>query len=478
MKILFSLFLFCFIGSSAYAHTFIGNGGEGLRVGDKLFVRDLYEASNHLSPYFGSTIDSKFLNLKENSSLSRIHFSRDLLRKKLTDINLFESFLGYYILQAINQYNWIFTEEKLGLLPDDGPIIAIASDARVQIANRDLGNIRLHRASWDQLSEQGKIALIIHEAVFSLLKPICNSQSSCDIMYQSPRLAREITALFFLPPNKKSFDERLKQSLSLPQEMAYCPHGNVGIQLQDSQSLKKFVQENGEDVASRESFFDSTCAEVAKRKGYKINVKLFREPFTVKTYVYATPYGPQSSIMMKERSWDHSEFIEFNDVEACKERLKFLATNWYEKNLNSANRTSCMTSSDDSEVVQTLIQFNRFSNANESTYYSESEVVALKDFSLKQKNAFALFSKRTSFLIPLYQCSWSNNYFLTTASGCEGKKDESVLIGYLSRTSIEGAQKAFFRCLNTKTNTRFVTTQEESCYVHPIRLEGLLGYVP
>ncbi|RZA05007.1 MAG: hypothetical protein EOP11_13840, partial [Proteobacteria bacterium] len=54
--------------------------------------------------------------------------------------------------------------------------------------------IRIHRPSWDRLDENNKAALVLHEVIYSLVRPVPNRQGD---WIQPASTARFITAQVF-----------------------------------------------------------------------------------------------------------------------------------------------------------------------------------------------------------------------------------------------------------------------------------------
>ena len=147
------VFLFLLLPLFAQAHTFIGNGGEGVEFQGSIYVRDLFAMEIHQSPYIGAKTDSRlpiFHSIQFN-------YPRELLARKLTDINQMAPGLGDFLMDALNIYSWTLEEFELRPITDTNDPIVLPPGAKlVQIANR-LGNtIRIHRPSWERLTEIGR----------------------------------------------------------------------------------------------------------------------------------------------------------------------------------------------------------------------------------------------------------------------------------------------------------------------------------
>lgn len=237
------VFLFSYL---SYAGILVGNGGEGFLENKKIYVRDLYDAGIHQSPYFGEVAETRWLDWHKASNIKSIGVSETLLAKKLTDINKMEPHLGTWISQIINQYSWIFTEKELSLLLDDAPIKKDSEKNRVQIANRDLNTIRINSKAWKALSEEQKIALVIHEAIYSMVKPECKNPPTCTEFRQPSRIAREVVAIVF--KKDEHLQPWMKLALGIP-----AMKENFPATLTDRASLvavsKTYETEYGKQIA-------------------------------------------------------------------------------------------------------------------------------------------------------------------------------------------------------------------------------------
>ena len=190
LKILFFLSLNFF--NTVYTSTvIIGNGGEGYKIANQIYVRDLAENGIHLNPYFGNRSDINFVDEIDQNLINKLDLDRVLLNLKLNDINSILPGFVHYLIETAHFHTWSFTGDNLSLLPDDGEIIKIPYQERVQIANRSLLSVRLQNKLWKQLDRKNQVALFIHELVFALLKPIPQHDQT-NLFFQSSRVARQI----------------------------------------------------------------------------------------------------------------------------------------------------------------------------------------------------------------------------------------------------------------------------------------------
>lgn len=194
MNLFIKSFVFLMIFSLAKAdYFFIGNAGEGYLIDKGLFTRDLYDYDLHLQPWIGTNADpllKKAVNKWNPLELSE--HECDLLAQKLTDLNQAKKYLGDDFLLILQFFSWTWTNENLVLLQPDEIRRSIDESKRVSIANRYLQSIVINKASFQKLNSENKIALILHEVVFSLITTEFNPQG-----IQSLSMARQIVAGLF-----------------------------------------------------------------------------------------------------------------------------------------------------------------------------------------------------------------------------------------------------------------------------------------
>ncbi len=308
---------------------FIGNGGETYFVDKSYFLRDLVEAGVQTSPYFhcsGNTpIDDK-LDLKK---LEFLGLDIRLLSQKLCDLDLIYPGFRAIFVDALNFHSWTRIDEPLGLLPDDGPLLKFKSTERNQIANRTLFNIRVQWKLWNQLNSKNRLALIIHEIVFSLLKPSC-TDTTCVLAKQTPRKAREITGLLFSPQSfQNSKSKRKLQSLmflffnlSSISEADWGPPNTIrisyprpgeesqlGVEKQEKQSIPDYLNNVCVAYLGLRESFSSTQISLTY-----IN----RHRFDLVPFIYQTSYGDESGLSIKRFvSMRSSSFYGIKDRQSC-----------------------------------------------------------------------------------------------------------------------------------------------------------------
>ena len=196
----------------------IGNGGEGYRMGHQIYVRDLVENSVHANPYFGDHRASDYIQDFDQTLLRNLNLDLDLLNQKLNDIDSVFPGLAAALVATSRLYSWSLIDESLALLPDEGEIIHIPYEERVQIANRSILSVRLQKQIWQSMNPSHQVALFTHELIFALVQPTSLDHENL-IFQQSARLARQITGQLFAASTYRNSQER--QALINLMKMAF-----------------------------------------------------------------------------------------------------------------------------------------------------------------------------------------------------------------------------------------------------------------
>lgn len=192
------LFLLGFWMATSQAQYVVGNGADGIIEGDRLFLRDLYERDLRDNSSFVEKINPEIVleimtfAKGQGTFLKELEIS--LLVKKLSELHEIDPCISTLLIKALKSYVWQFTETPLTLLPEAGVIRHFPDSQRVQIANRYLTSIHIHRGSWERLSSEHRVALIFHELFYGL--------SAIHPLTGSPvvGLVREIVGRFFQRP--------------------------------------------------------------------------------------------------------------------------------------------------------------------------------------------------------------------------------------------------------------------------------------
>lgn len=316
------------------AQLFVGNGGEGWLIDDQLLVRDLVESGTHLEPYFGEFSSSLPASAIENSGLASLKgVPTGLLLRKLSDAQKFYPFFGDVLLEALSSFSWSMTEQPLRVLPDDAPIIDIDPSQRVQIANRFQGRILIHKQSWMQLNEAHRAALLIHEAVFSLLPPSCKE----GVCQQESHFAREVVGLLFMNPNNAPSRDWIHQRLQLIfgwnwKEQAVYPAITLSLISLEGEVSHEYSLIKAKTKDTRYLFIKEFCqlldTELAENK--KVILSLWRRPFVLHSRSYSPGEDePDQRWLQALPMQSHRQSsLTFSNSAACRVSIEFEAEKW------------------------------------------------------------------------------------------------------------------------------------------------------
>ncbi len=157
-----------------------GAGGNGMLIDGKPYLLDLVEYGIENNPY----IEPGYVKHKQYASVKSIldkladsnetnPFQDSILRENLTlkilEIGSVHSQLALSVLWALQAHSWYIVNKAL-IDAWAGTSSLIVSD-RISLAVRNFKEIRINRAYWNQLDPMNKTALILHEAIYSILYP-------------------------------------------------------------------------------------------------------------------------------------------------------------------------------------------------------------------------------------------------------------------------------------------------------------------
>lgn len=317
MKQLAALLIFTLIPFSArpWGHV-VGNGGDGYLMIDsgKVYLRDLVEAGleedtvipTDVDPYLLKTV--QFIPIPDPSESLRTKLAR-----KLTEINKAHWGLGDYLLYTMKMYTWRFVSFPLEIIPTDGNIIAVPRSEFVQIANRMNTTIRIQKDLWSKMSEENQLALLLHEAVYSLILPESDDTGKS---FQSSVKTREIVGLLFSRDfavrGSAVIERTLRPVLDLPWTWNFPPRGEtlqwrLFIMGKEKEESRRLLTIN---IAKQQKFSDLLLAANAIcRKAYSFQQQmpqtevyllshLERLSFVGKFIDYDSPFGEQYRVQI------------------------------------------------------------------------------------------------------------------------------------------------------------------------------------
>jgi hypothetical protein len=169
-----------------------GNGGDGITIDGKLYVLDLVEAGVEQDPHFGDgtgIIPSVLRKL--TAHLGNEYFPIEKIATKLADIEAIDPVMARIILRGIELYNWRLVSSSLVNVRDENTLLDYENLS--QLAIRRNGTIMINRNLWQQLDDANKVALVLHEVLYALVKP----ETTSDGIEQDSVTARELTGYLF-----------------------------------------------------------------------------------------------------------------------------------------------------------------------------------------------------------------------------------------------------------------------------------------
>ncbi len=182
----------------------VGNGGHGIRQAGRIFLYDLWESGLHDREKIGVPTSDMARSLEAFFSSDLAHtFPHDpafvtLLSKKLVDIHEMDPILTLTLVETIQAYGWAFTDARLRPLRLPDPVHDVAEGDIVLLANRSGRFIYLYRQAWNQMDQWNRVALVLHEAIYSLLPPLVVRVSDVlTELRQDGKRARQFVALLF-----------------------------------------------------------------------------------------------------------------------------------------------------------------------------------------------------------------------------------------------------------------------------------------
>lgn len=224
--------LLMMILSAASAGTFfVGNSGGGVSQGDRIVLRDFHEAGV-TRPFIGMDRDEALVSRVLDMAPLLDGGERDLLVRKLSDLNRFLPGLGFVVVTTLRAYRIDLVDRELPLVPDR--TWNVPEERRVQVATR-MGRIEISRPAWNRMDGIGRVGLLIHEGISPLLRTPSGEWS--DSEEEMGALLRSIVAGLFRPGFLMDEDLRSQVQRSLAwASVQNCRgrRGSVRISLSDS----------------------------------------------------------------------------------------------------------------------------------------------------------------------------------------------------------------------------------------------------
>jgi hypothetical protein len=177
----------------------VGNGGVGVESNGHLYMLDLYERGIQEKAYYapdGKTfawVESELAQAFSLTDLQQIPMQK--LVRKVNEVIQKKYYQGIALHESLKRLDWRIVKEDLVRLDDvKTPMDGLPLR---QIAVRQENVVFINLSSWNQLDEDNKVALLIHEAFYFLAEPL-KFQNGTETYYeQSAAQTRSITGLIF-----------------------------------------------------------------------------------------------------------------------------------------------------------------------------------------------------------------------------------------------------------------------------------------
>lgn len=195
------------------------HGGVGIISGSKLYVLDLYEAGIEENSYIDTSIGL------EKGLVNRLNFNFPLasnvptvlLANKISEVSKLFPMLAFSLVRGMELFTWRFVNSSLINTNDEDPSIIVDPKLRVQIAVRKNSTIFINRDAWAKLSDNHKVALILHEVIYSFYKSLTS------LMSTSAR-TREIVSYIMsesMEPKNEVVQKELNHIIGNPYEFGF-----------------------------------------------------------------------------------------------------------------------------------------------------------------------------------------------------------------------------------------------------------------
>ena len=175
MKMSFFVILFFQVLTCAAQAQFIaGNHGEGVLLNERVYLRDLHLYDQKENLYFGSNNRNIeiFFKMRDFDRLPLTAAQKDLLTRKLEDIESMVRCVGKILADMTYMYSWNFTREVFPVPDEDQDVSRVTLGERVVVAKRFYSEVLIQKKYWDLMPDDHKVALMIHEMMYALLTPI------------------------------------------------------------------------------------------------------------------------------------------------------------------------------------------------------------------------------------------------------------------------------------------------------------------
>ena len=200
LLLLFSLL----ISLSAFSGAGGGNGGDGVYIGEKLYLLDLVEYGIENSVVFDEEENTQ-VSAQVRSTLRADQFPVELISKKLSEIYKVDRLFAYSMIKVLKSFRWNLVSKELINIKDENAAI---NSSFVQLAIRKNRSVMIDKNLWAKLDPANQAALIFHELLYVMVIPTPSATNPA-VFWQNSALAREMAGYLMSSDLKKGGKEVL-----------------------------------------------------------------------------------------------------------------------------------------------------------------------------------------------------------------------------------------------------------------------------
>ncbi|KYG61421.1 hypothetical protein AZI86_17050 [Bdellovibrio bacteriovorus] len=215
MRIIYYILIFITLCQGAQAFFVrVGNNGDGVLVHDEIYLRDLYEMGIHKTPWFGSDVVPAIQSRWAQSPLfGTFATEAPLLVQKFSDAEKVTPGLGAVLISSLNRMKFTFSSDEKIFVDNVEP-------GFVALAVRIYENVYINEKLWQKMASQQRVALLIHEGLYSFAKTSCGEDFlTCK---QSSEEIRPLVAQLFQETHPVDFIDQLFSKLKIAPLYRMC----------------------------------------------------------------------------------------------------------------------------------------------------------------------------------------------------------------------------------------------------------------
>lgn len=325
-RIISTLLLFgtVILSLNSQAQLIGGNGGTGFLTKSKqVYLYDLREYDMENQMFIGGLVDREILNHKSllNSLAATIPYPQDVLLRKLSDLQKLSPHLGLYVMQVLSLYSWELSPNALPVI-DEGEVDLPPGAHRVQLAIRYEKKITVSEIYWKQLSPEHQVGLLIHEALFALIRPVCSDVFPYECRQPVETVWKLVADFFSSTFLLKKLTPEEKQVLSLPD---YEPSLDVNklhikvVSLDPQNQVLLHLKYEGMNYTEKiDKAVNEICIKLGKveQKAY-IVTSAVRFPYVLTYRTYCANFGAQLKVEFVRRPAMIKGSFNYHGLKAC-----------------------------------------------------------------------------------------------------------------------------------------------------------------